>query len=125
MGDKMRLIPFGQMLKWLMAEYREQGSILGIHKPHFFKKHTAQTFTILREHCDTVLGPAAGPHTQMTQNLIASYLVGGRFLELKTVQKLDALEREIRCVNDRLLKFINESHVGKVKPQSKEHKVKI
>ena len=99
MGDKMRLIPFSQTLKWLMAEYREQDSIFGIHRTHFFKKQTEQTFTVLKETCDTVLGPAAGPHTQMTQNLVAAYLVGGRFLELKTVQKLDALEFDKPCID--------------------------
>lgn len=31
-------------------------------------------------------GPAAGPHGQMAQNILLSWLAGGRFLELKTVQ---------------------------------------
>ena len=35
------------------------------------------------------LGPAAGPNTQLAQNIIAAYLSGSRFFELKTVQKLD------------------------------------
>lgn len=36
-----------------------------------------------------LLRPAAGPHTQLTQNIVASYVAGSRFFELKTVQKLD------------------------------------
>jgi putative selenate reductase len=31
-------------------------------------------------------GPAAGPHTQLAQNLVLSWLAGGRAMELKTVQ---------------------------------------
>jgi len=101
MSDTMRLIPFRHLIRWIVTEYEEQESIFGIHKSHFFHKQTTQTITLLQEQCATALGPAAGPHTQMTQNLIASYLVGGRFLELKTVQKLDALEFAKPCIDAR------------------------
>ncbi|WP_250909195.1 DUF418 domain-containing protein, partial [Escherichia coli] len=40
----------------------------------------------------TPVGPAAGPHTQLAQNIVTSWLTGGRFIELKTVQILDRLE---------------------------------
>ncbi len=30
-------------------------------------------------------GPAAGPHTQLAQYIIAAYLTGSRFFEVKTV----------------------------------------
>ena len=42
---------------------------------------------------ETPLGVAAGPHTQLSQNLIAAWLTGARYMELKTVQVLDELER--------------------------------
>ena len=38
------------------------------------------------------IGVAAGPQTQLTQNIVASYLAGARFIELKTVQILDDLD---------------------------------
>lgn len=44
-------------------------------------------------------GPAAGPHTQMAQNLLLSYAAGGRILELKTVQVLDRLEIGRPCID--------------------------
>ena len=44
------------------------------------------------------LGPASGPHTQMAQNIVLSYLVGARFMELKTVQILDELEIPRPCI---------------------------
>ncbi|HZZ45005.1 MAG TPA: hypothetical protein VFE58_18865 [Tepidisphaeraceae bacterium] len=44
-------------------------------------------------------GPAAGPHTQMAQNLLLSYLGGGRILELKTVQINDRLQIPRPCID--------------------------
>jgi putative selenate reductase len=44
------------------------------------------------------LGPASGPHTQMAQNIVLSYLCGARFMELKTVQILDELEIPRPCI---------------------------
>ena len=38
------------------------------------------------------IGPAAGPNTQLAQNIVASYYGGARFFELKTVQKMDGRE---------------------------------
>ncbi len=44
-------------------------------------------------------GPAAGPHTQMAQNLLLSYLAGARIMELKTVQVLDRLTIPRPCID--------------------------
>ncbi len=44
-------------------------------------------------------GPAAGPHTQMAQNLLLSYVAGGRILELKTVQVKDDLVIGRPCID--------------------------
>jgi len=49
----------------------------------------------------TAVGPAAGPHTQLAQNIITAYLCGGRFIELKTVQKLDKLDIDKPCIDAR------------------------
>src|SRR6185295_15139819 len=45
------------------------------------------------------LGPAAGPHTQMAQNILLSYVAGGRILELKTVQVNDRLTIGRPCID--------------------------
>jgi putative selenate reductase len=47
----------------------------------------------------TPAGPASGPHTQLAQNLLLSFLGGGRFMELKTVQDNDALEIPRPCIH--------------------------
>ena len=37
-------------------------------------------------------GPAAGPNSQLAQNIIAAYVAGARFFEVKTVQKMDGAD---------------------------------
>lgn len=51
------------------------------------------------ERAATVVGPAAGPHTQLAQNIALSYLAGARILELKTVQILDTLTIPRPCID--------------------------
>jgi putative selenate reductase len=45
------------------------------------------------------LGPAAGPQSQLAQNLVLSYLAGGRVMELKTVQINDELRIPRPCID--------------------------
>lgn len=47
----------------------------------------------------TPLGPAAGPHSQMAQNLVLGWLAGARLFELKTVQVIDDLDIERPCID--------------------------
>jgi len=101
MGDIMRPIPFKQLLRWITEEYRLQWTIFGIPQSQFFIKENGKNIQIFEENCATPVGPAAGPHTQLTQNIISAYLVGGRFFELKTVQKLDSLQFEKPCIDAR------------------------
>lgn len=47
----------------------------------------------------TPLGLAAGPHTQMALNIVAGWLCGARYIELKTVQTLDELDVPKPCID--------------------------
>ena len=47
----------------------------------------------------TPIGPAAGPHSQLAQNIILSWLGGARMFELKTVQVMDELEIARPCID--------------------------
>lgn len=47
----------------------------------------------------TPFGPAAGPNTQLAQNIVLSWLAGGRILELKTVQVKDHLTIPRPCID--------------------------
>jgi putative selenate reductase len=98
MGDTMRSVPFRELIERIFGEYKASGSIFGIPEGLFFRKKGNKTITFAGETCATPVGPAAGPHTQLAGNLITAYLAGGRFFELKTVQKLDKLELEKPCI---------------------------
>lgn len=87
MGDIMRPIPFIELIKRMFEEYAVDKSIFALPESSFFRKKTDKRVSILGEFCETSLGPAAGPHTQLAQNIITSYLAGSRFIELKTVQE--------------------------------------
>lgn len=92
MGDIMRPIPFEELLTRIFDEYQQQRSIFGIPEQQFYSPVKGKTVSVFGETCATPVGPAAGPHTQLAQNIVTSWLTGGRFIELKTVQILDRLE---------------------------------
>jgi len=47
----------------------------------------------------TPFGPAAGPNTQLAQNIVLAWLAGGRIVELKTVQVNDRLTIPRPCID--------------------------
>ena len=83
----------------MLEEYASQRSIFSISEGKFYYKKDKAYFEIFGEKCETAIGPAAGPATQQAMNLAVSYLTGGRFFELKTVQILDSLEIEKPCID--------------------------
>lgn len=101
MSDVMHPIPFEEIIHRICAEYRQDKTIFGIHEDAFHHVRRIRTIRVFNQGCTMPLGPAAGPHTQLAQNIIVSYLCGGRFIELKTVQKLDRLHIEKPCIDAR------------------------
>ena len=99
MGDIMRPVPFKEFLTRIVDEYQEHHSIFGIPAAQFYRKQDDRDIRVFGETCETPIGPAAGPHTQLAQNIVASWLTGGRFIELKTVQIMDRLEIEKPCID--------------------------
>ncbi len=87
MGDRMTPIPFKELMTWIQTEKKESGKVFGLRKPYV--KEANSTLPIFTEKLEMPFGPAAGPHTQLAQNIVASYYAGSRFFELKTVQTLD------------------------------------
>ncbi|MEG1850302.1 MAG: putative selenate reductase subunit YgfK, partial [Oscillospiraceae bacterium] len=79
-------MPFAGLMNWILSEYHAQGSLFGVAKLY---RAPGKTLSLFREQLETPFGPAAGPHTQLAQNIVAAYAAGGRFFELKTVQTLD------------------------------------
>ena len=89
MSEIMTPMPFEQLMRWMMAEYRSKNSVFGVHKSKFYRNRSGRMATVLGQELGSPLGPAAGPNTQLAQNLLASYVAGLRFMELKTVQTMD------------------------------------
>ncbi len=89
-----------QLLKWIIEE-EKAGQIFGIHKDLFFVPHGDDVFRMERygQTLETPLGVAAGPHTQLSQNIISAWLTGARYMELKTVQTLDELDVTRPCID--------------------------
>ena len=89
MSEKMYPIPFKSLMNWIVTEYAREGEIFGVHTPYYA---AGKTLPIFGERIETPFGPAAGPNSQLAQNIIAAYMAGARFFEVKTVQKMDGAE---------------------------------
>jgi len=100
MSDKFTCCPIDRLLKWILQE-EKHGEIFGIRKELFFIPQDSDVFKIKRygQDLETPIGVAAGPHTQLSQNIISAWLTGARYMELKTVQTLDELEVTKPCID--------------------------
>ena len=101
MSDKFAPISMESLTHWIFTEYKTKGSIFGIDKSLFFRPDKKDKFKVevYGTKLETPFGVAAGPHTQMAQNIIAAWLCGARFIELKTIQTLDELEISKPCID--------------------------
>ena len=99
MAERMSTIRFENLLNWIFREYEKEDSIFGIPSIDFLSIKNNSSSQIFGEQLETPIGPAAGPHTQLSQNIISSYLAGGRFFELKTVQIKDDLKIDKPCID--------------------------
>ena len=93
MSDYMRPIEFDKLITWAIDEYNSYGTCFSIASDKFYKNKSGKVLeTVFKEEISSPVGPAAGPHSQLAQNIIASYLTGSRYIELKTVQIMDGEE---------------------------------
>ncbi|MDR2953439.1 MAG: putative selenate reductase subunit YgfK, partial [Treponema sp.] len=96
MSEIMRPIPFPALINRALVEYNNCGSVFGIRKEKFFRPAPGG-IALLGKKISLPIGPAAGPHSQLAQNIFAAYLSGARFIELKTVQTMDGEELR-KCI---------------------------
>lgn len=101
MSELFQPITAAQLFSWVFAELDSRGSVLGIPRQHFFvpRENAPYASTVFGHRLETPFGPAAGPHTQMAQNIVAAWLCGARYIELKTVQTLDELDVAKPCID--------------------------
>ncbi|MFQ5525216.1 MAG: FAD-dependent oxidoreductase [Thermoanaerobaculia bacterium] len=101
MSDRFHPISMEQLTAWAFTELEHKDSLFGVPRSAVFTPADSDRFK--REKygvvLETPLGVAAGPQSQMAQNIVVSWLCGSRFLELKTVQTLDELDINKPCID--------------------------
>ena len=83
--------PFGLLVQRAFTELVRQRQIFDLPERKFYRARPGVDLSV-RFHgrpASNPLGPAAGPHTQMAQNLVLGWLAGASIFELKTVQLND------------------------------------
>lgn len=107
MSEHLIPIPLNKLLKLIFNELDNKDSYFGIPSSLFFNPSGQKskvntdllTATVFGKPIQTPLGIAAGPHSQMAQNIVAAWLLGARYIELKTVQHLDELDIDKPCID--------------------------
>ncbi len=103
MSDKFYPIPIKQLLELILREMSSKDSYFGIPSKLFFmprlQANNPLATTVFGHPLSTPLGVAAGPHTQLAQNIVGAWLMGARYIELKTIQTLDELDVSKPCID--------------------------
>jgi putative selenate reductase len=118
--------PLGVLLGRIAHEWDTRNRIFDLPTARFWSPEpdVDLTMSFLGRPAATPLGPAAGPHSQMAQNLILAWLAGARMFELKTVQVLDELEIGRPCIDMQTIGYNIEWSQELTVPQSREEYVK-
>jgi len=100
-SDRFHPLPLEILSSWIADELDAKDSVFGIPRSLFFNPndHGALQSTVYGHALETPLGVAAGPHSQLAQNIVVAWLCGARFIELKTVQTLDQIEVSKPCID--------------------------
>src|SRR4051812_29674609 len=94
--------PFDALVTRLYRETKNTDALFGLPRKKWYVPDASEPDMSVRFHgklAGNASGPAAGPQTQMAQNLLLSYAAGGRILELKTVQINDRLKIGRPCID--------------------------
>ena len=100
MSDRFSTISLRQLWSQILKSV-ERNNIFGIYRSQYFTPKSDDIFktTMFDQALETPIGVAAGPHTQMAQNIISAWLCGARYIELKTVQTLDEIDVSRPCID--------------------------
>ncbi len=99
--SELRPYPFRALVSRMLRELEERGAVFDLPLEKGFFGAAGRDLSALHHgrRASSPFGPAAGPHTQMAQNLVLCWLAGGRVLELKTIQVRDRLEIPRPCID--------------------------
>ena len=122
------LTPFAldALLGRIVHEWDTRSRIFDLPTARFWAPDPAMdlSFSFLGRKAATPIGPAAGPHSQMAQNIILAWLGGARLFELKTVQVLDDLVINRPCIDMQTVGYNIEWSQELTVPDSLEEYVK-
>jgi putative selenate reductase len=93
--------PLGVLLDRIEHEWSTRNRIFDLPTARFFDVSDGPDLStdFMGRPAATPIGPAAGPHSQLAENIVLSWLGGARIFELKTVQILDELEISRPCID--------------------------
>lgn len=104
---ELRPYPFGALVRRMFRELDRNQAIFDLPSRYFVLgdpgRDTSVTFH--GHEASSPLGPAAGPQSQMAQNIVLSWLGGCRIFELKTVQVDDELTIPRPCIDMRTVGY--------------------
>jgi putative selenate reductase len=93
--------PFPHLLRRMLREAESERKIFDLPERRFWRGSADLDLSVVvhGKRVANPVGPAAGPHGQMAQNVLLSWLAGARFIELKTVQVDDRLAIPRPCID--------------------------
>ncbi|MFH1681676.1 MAG: glutamate synthase [Candidatus Eisenbacteria bacterium] len=97
----LRPLPASLLLRRALLQREREGAVFDLPERKVYRGIPDLDCSVRShgERASTPLGPAAGPHTQLAQNVVLADLAGGRIHELKTVQVLDRLRIPRPCID--------------------------
>ena len=100
-------LPLGTLLRRALRELKDRDAIYDLPRRKWWKGSADVDSSVVFHGCPaaTAVGPAAGPQSQLVQNIVLAWLAGGRIFELKTVQILDQLEIPRPCIDARTIGY--------------------
>ena len=93
--------PLGALLRRAFREIDARNALFDLPARRFFRGDPALDLAVgFHGHrAATPFGPAAGPQSQLAQNIALAWLAGGRIIELKTIQVRDDLAIPRPCID--------------------------
>jgi len=101
MSDKLYPQSLVNLLNEVLFQLNHKQDVLGLPFSQIFIPGNHQNMKMIRyeQALASPFGMAAGPHTQLAQNIVAGWLMGARYIELKTIQTLDELKVNKPCID--------------------------
>src|SRR5258708_5742036 len=98
---ELRPIPFEQLLARVLVEPARQQTLFDLPLRKVWRPQAGRDLSVdvHGHHAQSPVGPAAGPHAQLAQNIVLAWAAGSRVIELKTVQVLDELKIPPPCIH--------------------------